>query len=94
MTAAPWLCRLMGHRPRFRVDGATMYWECERGCGQASDSKTYATAEQARRYAAAFDRRDNSELGKRAPLIGLLPLRVWRRLNGPSTSRTRSPRRL
>lgn len=88
MTAAPWLCRLIGHRPRFRVDGQTMFWECERGCGKASGSKRYATAEQARRYAVAFDRRDNSELGKRAPLIGLLPLRLWHRLNSPSKGRT------
>jgi hypothetical protein len=94
MTATPWLCRLMGHRPRFRVDGQTMSWECERGCGQASGSKTYATAEQARRYAVAFDQRDNSDLGKRAPLIGLLPLRLWRRLHILSKSRTGSPRRI
>ncbi len=71
-----------------------MYWECDRGCGHASGGKTYATAEQARRYAVAFNRRDNSELGKRAPLIGLLPLRLWHRLNGSSKGRTRSPRRL
>ncbi|ORV06378.1 hypothetical protein [Mycobacterium celatum] len=71
----PWACQLAGHRPRFRVDGATMHWECERGCGQASGSKTYPTAEDARRFAAAFDR--TGALGKRAPLIGLLPLRLW-----------------
>lgn len=52
-----------------------MHWECERGCGQASGSKTYPSAEQAHRYAAAFDR--TNELGKRAPLVGLLPLRLW-----------------
>jgi hypothetical protein len=55
-----------------------MHWECERGCDQASGRKTYPTAAQARRYAAAFDRK--TELGKRAPLIGLLPLRLWHRL--------------
>jgi hypothetical protein len=71
-----------------------MYWECERGCGQASGSKTYATAEQARRYTVAFNRRDNSELGSRAPLIGLLPLRLWHRLNSSAKGRTRLPRRL
>jgi hypothetical protein len=58
-----------------------MHWECERGCGQASGSKVYSTAAQARQYATAFDHR--GELGKRAPLIGLLPLRVWRRLRQP-----------
>lgn len=35
--------------------------------------------DDARRYAAAFNRRDSDDLGKRAPLLGLLPLRVWRR---------------
>lgn len=78
MTALP--CRLMGHRLRFRADGRVMHWECARGCGHAGGAKTYATAEQAQRYAAAFDRHEARELGKRAPLIGLLPLRLWRRL--------------
>ncbi|ORV99034.1 hypothetical protein [Mycobacterium kyorinense] len=73
----PWTCRLLGHRPRFRAEDRTLQWECERGCGQAGGSKTYPTAEEARRYAAAFDR--TGELGKRAPLIGLLPLRLWRK---------------
>ena len=27
----------------------------------------------------SFNRRDTDDLGKRAPLIGLLPLRLWRR---------------
>jgi hypothetical protein len=36
--------------------------------------------EQARRYARAFNRRDTDDLGKRAPLIGLLPLRLWRKV--------------
>ncbi len=56
-----------------------MHWECERGCG-ASASKTYATAAEARRYARAFDREDRDSLGKRAPLVGLLPLRLARML--------------
>ncbi len=38
----------------------------------------YATQAEARHYAAAFDREDRSSLGHRAPLVGLLPLRVWR----------------
>lgn len=62
-----------------------MHWTCERDCGQASGCKTYPTAQQALRYATAFDRRN--ELGKRAPLIGLLPLRLWRRFRQPSTLR-------
>jgi hypothetical protein len=69
-------CRLLGHRYRFRAEGKAMRWECERGCG-ASGSKDYATAEEAARYAAAFDREDRSELGRRAPLLGMFPLRLW-----------------
>lgn len=78
MTAMPWTCRLVGHRLRFEIEDRTMRWACERGCGRAGGAKTYPTAAQARRYAAAFDRTD--ELGTRAPMIGLLPLRLWRRL--------------
>lgn len=74
----PWRCRLAGHRLRFRVQDRTMVWECERGCGRAGGEKTYPTAGQARRYAAAFDR--SPELGKRAPLLGMFPLRLWHRL--------------
>jgi hypothetical protein len=69
-------CRLFGHRYRFHAEGATMQWSCERGCG-AGGSKQYATAEEAARYAAAFDREDRSELGRRAPLLGMFPLRMW-----------------
>lgn len=54
-----------------------MRWECERGCG-AGASKTYATAAEAGRYARAFDRDDRDSLGKRAPLFGLMPLRLVR----------------
>jgi hypothetical protein len=72
-------CRLAGHRYRFRSEGATMRWTCERGCG-AGGEKRYASAAEARRYAAAFDREDREDLGRRAPLIGLLPLRIFRAL--------------
>ena len=72
-------CRLLGHRIRFRADGRTMSWECQRGCG-AGGTKVYPTAQEARRYAAAFDREDSQDLGRRAPLVGLFPLRLWRRL--------------
>jgi hypothetical protein len=54
---------------------------CER-CGGAAGAKDYESAADARRYAVAFNKRDTADLGKRAPLIGLLPLRVWRRLRG------------
>jgi hypothetical protein len=72
-------CRLLGHRFRFSAEGETMRWECARGCG-AGGSKRYATAEDAERYARAFDREDRDDLGRRAPLIGLLPLRIARAL--------------
>ncbi len=72
------MCQVIGHRIHFRADGQMMRWECTRGCGELG-SKAYSTAEEAKRFAAAFDRRDSSDLGKRAPLIGLLPLRLWRK---------------
>ncbi|WP_326647863.1 MULTISPECIES: hypothetical protein [unclassified Streptomyces] len=34
----------------------------------------------AKRYAGAFDREDSEDLGRRAPLIGLFPLRLLRAL--------------
>jgi hypothetical protein len=52
-----------------------MRWNCERGCG-AGGEKTYPSADEAVRFARAFDREDRAELGRRAPLIGLLPLRL------------------
>ena len=70
-------CRVLGHRFTFRAEGSLMVWECERGCG-AGGSKQYESAAQAQRYASAFDRRDSDDLGRRAPLVGLLPLRLWR----------------
>jgi hypothetical protein len=53
-----------------------MTWSCMR-CA-AGGSKTYATSDEAARFARAFDREDREDLGRRAPLIGLLPLRLWR----------------
>jgi hypothetical protein len=70
-------CRLLGHRVRFHASGSTMRWACERGCGFAGE-KEYATAGEARRYAAAFDREDVEDLGRRAPL-SLIALRLARR---------------
>jgi hypothetical protein len=69
-------CRVFGHRYRFEADGTTMRWTCERGCG-AGGSKEYATPEDAALFAAAFDVEDRSELGRRAPLLGMFPLRLW-----------------
>jgi hypothetical protein len=73
-----WACRIFGHQPLFRADGRTMRWACER-CGRAAGAKEYQNTADARRYAVAFNKRDADNLGKRAPLIGLLPLRLWRR---------------
>ena len=56
-----------------------MRWSCQRGCG-AGGEKIYATPADADRYASAFDREDRDDRGRRAPLIGLLPLRIWRAL--------------
>ena len=54
-----------------------MTWRCER-CATAGGSKAYASAAEAERFARAFDREDRAELGRRAPLVGLVPLRLWR----------------
>ena len=70
-------CSIKGHRIRFWSDGETMRWDCERGCGFEGE-KRYATAEEAARYATAFDREDADDLGRRSPL-SLLPLRLVRR---------------
>jgi hypothetical protein len=72
-------CRVLGHRFRFTGDGAAMRWHCERGCG-AGGEKRYSTAEDAARYAAAFDREDRDDIGRRAPLVALFPLRLLRAL--------------
>jgi hypothetical protein len=69
-------CRIFGHRFRFSADGAVMRWSCERGCG-AGGEKSYPSGAGAARYAAAFDREDRQDLGRRAPLA-LLPLRLSR----------------
>jgi hypothetical protein len=70
-------CRVFGHRWRFSAAGEEMRWECGRGCG-ASGSKRYPTAEEAARYARAFDREDTADVGRR-PLLSLLPLSLGRR---------------
>ncbi|WP_232376115.1 hypothetical protein [Amycolatopsis aidingensis] len=56
-----------------------MIWTCRRGCG-AGGRKTYSSVDDARRFAAAFDREDRADLGRRAPLFGLAPLRIARLL--------------
>ncbi len=56
-----------------------MRWQCQRGC-DAGGSKTYATEAEAQRYATALDREDRQDLGRHAPLIAGLPLRLARAL--------------
>jgi hypothetical protein len=36
--------------------------------------------EEVSRFAAVFDREARSELGRRVPLLGMFPLRMWRTL--------------
>jgi len=69
--------RVFGHRYRFAAEGSTMRWTCAR-CGSAGGEKTYSTGEEAARYARAFDREDRDDIGRRAPLVAGLALRVIR----------------
>jgi hypothetical protein len=69
-------CSVLGHRYRFSAEAAVMRWRCER-CNLGGE-KHYATAAEAARYARAFDREDREDLGRRAPLVALFPLRIWR----------------
>jgi hypothetical protein len=68
-------CLLLGHRFRFTSSAEVMRWSCQRGCG-AGGMKRYSTSQQARRYAERFDREDREQLGRRAPLVAGLPLRL------------------
>ncbi len=70
-------CSVFSHRYRFSSERDTTRWHCRRGCGAGGD-KRYASADAARRYAIAFDREDREDLGRRAPLVGLFPLRLLR----------------
>jgi hypothetical protein len=72
-------CRVLGHRMCFSAEGSTMRWHCERGCG-TEGAKVYGSPADARRYARAFDREDREDLGRRAPWLGMFPLRIWRAL--------------
>jgi hypothetical protein len=72
-------CGLLGHRYRFRASGVVMSWACER-CGHVGGEKRYPTSAEALRYTRAFDREDRQDIGRRAPLVGLLPLRIARML--------------
>ncbi|WP_277050639.1 hypothetical protein [Ruania albidiflava] len=72
-------CRVLGHDYAFSTEGATLRWQCIRDC-HAGGSKTYRSEAEAARCAAAFNRRDTDDLGRRAPLVGLFPLRLWRKM--------------
>ena len=63
-----------------------MRWECQRGCS-AGGTKRYSSAAAASQYAAAFDREDLHELGRRAPLLGMFPLRIWYKMRSHSGPR-------
>lgn len=54
-----------------------MRWSCSRGCG-AGGSKVYPDPREAKHYAAAFDKSDSDDIGRRAPILGMFPLRLWR----------------
>jgi hypothetical protein len=82
-------CRVLGHRLRFTSEAAAMRWACQRGCG-AGGVKWYSSADEARRYAEAFDREDRDDLGRRAPLIAGLPLRLLRLVRHRSPARKHS----
>jgi hypothetical protein len=70
-------CDLLGHRHRFTAREAVVTWSCER-CGHRGGEKVYPTPAEAARFARAFDREDREDIGRRAPLVGLLPLRIAR----------------
>jgi hypothetical protein len=72
-------CRMLGHHFRFSSEGDTMRWSCRRECGSGG-AKRYPTSEDAARYAAALDREDRADRGRRAPIFGLLPLCIARAL--------------
>ena len=68
-------CRLLGHRYRFTSEGATMRWDCQRGCG-AGGTKVYASPAEAEHYATALDREDKDAVLRRPAMLSLLPLRL------------------
>ncbi|GAA4519169.1 hypothetical protein [Nonomuraea ferruginea] len=68
------------------LDAEQQHGNAAGGHGRRSDeepdrsAKWYASAEDGRRYAEAFDKEDRDDLGRRTPLVGLLPLRLIRAL--------------
>lgn len=76
---------MFGHRIRFVAQGRTMTWACE-WCGGAAGLKTYESDAAAHRFAQAFDHRDSDDTGRRAPFLGMFPLRLWRFLQDRKAS--------
>ncbi|WP_182359982.1 hypothetical protein [Tomitella gaofuii] len=68
-------CHVFGHRYRFSAQGRVMAWDCQR-CGRPGGTKMYDSEQSALVYATAFDREDSADLGRRAPLLGMFPLRI------------------
>lgn len=89
--ATPLRCHVLGHRHRFDNEGHVMVWGCERQCG-AGGTKEYDSARTAAHYAAAFDRPANADLGHKAPLLGMFPLRIWRWLRSRGDRTTAAAR--
>ncbi len=73
---------VFGHDHTFSADGATMSWQCRRGCG-AGGSKTYPSPLDAARYARAFEHLCANDGGRRAPTDRLAPVAVVETLPGP-----------
>jgi hypothetical protein len=57
-------CEFIGHRYRYRTEGATVHWVCVRGCGETG-RRSFATTRQARRHAAALNRHERGTQTRR-----------------------------
>jgi hypothetical protein len=64
-------CRLSGHRWRFRREGATVLWSCERGCG-AGGERGYESPAVASVHLRHYARRPPQPVGLLAALAGVL----------------------
>jgi hypothetical protein len=73
-------CRVLGHQIHFRADAQTLRWSCLRACGERGE-KTYETAAEAQRFAAAFNTKDSDKVGHH-PTFSTLPLWFVRKLRG------------
>jgi hypothetical protein len=62
-------CRILGCRFRFGAEGAMLRWWCQRGCPSGGE-KTYPSAAEAERMAAALDHEPRSPANILAVLGG------------------------